>query len=97
MTGVPQMWETLLQWYIVITALPCALALSVVSVLAMLQVPGYGPEEVKESAVAVITGLVNPWWLDPLVFMSGLPGLLGAILSLGFVVYLLRGGHLESN
>ena len=45
-------------------------------------------EEMTELINSLLTNLVIPWWFDPLQFLSNIPGSIGALITVGFILFL---------
>ncbi len=41
-----------------------------------------------DEGVNIIVDSVIPWWLDTLVWLAGVPGIIGTMLVIGFIFFL---------
>lgn len=70
----------IIKFYMIITYIP---------VLFKLLIFAFRPDDI-ELMTDIITMLIIPWWISPLEFLSNLTGIIGGILSLGFLFLVIK-------
>ncbi|MBI4339810.1 MAG: hypothetical protein HY680_07635 [Chloroflexi bacterium] len=83
------------KWWTITTVAPPFLKFMFVALGAMLSSQPDAVDRVVESWADLFVAVIIPWWLNPLAFLASLPGLLGGLLALAFIILLLKTGHLS--
>lgn len=86
---------TVFKWWAIKTVAPPFLKFMFVALGAMVSSQPDAVERVVESWADLFVAVIIPWWLNPLAFLASLPGLLGELLALVFIILLLKTGHLS--
>lgn len=72
------------EWYVIITWMPI-----IPKFLIFLSNPSDIEQMTSLIEFTIINGVI-PWWISPLEFLSTISGIIGSILTIGFIFFLAK-------